>query len=164
MCSIPSPILAGLYVALPYLPAIALITRCLHDMLTSVTTRMCRSPYFWGRRGTMVIGALVTMAFFFAYTQVKSNAENLGFTCAIGFCLVSAPFLPVCPVTLPTHTLHFHVLSEVLSVPSLPTRWCLVYSSNPRIASRTRCVSLESYKMGCHLRSTRDASHVGVVA
>ncbi|KAK5112879.1 hypothetical protein LTR85_011106 [Meristemomyces frigidus] len=53
VCSIPSPILAGL---------------------------MCRSPWFWGRRGTMIIGALVTMAFFFAYTQVKSNAENLGFT------------------------------------------------------------------------------------
>ncbi|TKA83238.1 hypothetical protein B0A55_02955 [Friedmanniomyces simplex] len=60
LCGIPSPILAGF---------------------------MCRSGWFWGRRGTMVIGALVTMAFFFAYTQVKSNAENLGFTCAIGFCL-----------------------------------------------------------------------------
>ena len=36
----------------------------------------------------MVIGALVTMAFFFAYTEVKSNAQNLGFTCAISFCLV----------------------------------------------------------------------------
>lgn len=36
----------------------------------------------------MIIGALVTMAFFFAYTEVKSNAQNLGFTCAISFCLV----------------------------------------------------------------------------
>jgi MFS family permease len=35
----------------------------------------------------MVIGALVTMAFFFAYTAVKNNAENVGFGCAIGFCL-----------------------------------------------------------------------------
>ncbi|KAK8204599.1 Filamentous Growth Regulator [Zalaria obscura] len=42
LCSIPSPVLAGY---------------------------MCRSPWFWGRRGTMIIGALVTMAFFFAYTQ-----------------------------------------------------------------------------------------------
>jgi hypothetical protein len=50
---------------------------------------MCRSKFFWGRRGTMIIGALVTMAFFFAYTEVKSNAQNLGFTCAISFCLVS---------------------------------------------------------------------------
>jgi hypothetical protein len=49
---------------------------------------MCRSKFFWGRRGTMIIGALVTMAFFFAYTEVKSNAQNLGFTCAISFCLV----------------------------------------------------------------------------
>jgi hypothetical protein len=37
----------------------------------------------------MIVGALVTMAFFFAYTEVKSNAQNLGFTCAISFCLVS---------------------------------------------------------------------------
>lgn len=50
---------------------------------------MCKSKYFWGRRGTMIIGALITMAFFFAYTQVKSNAENNGFSCAISFCLVS---------------------------------------------------------------------------
>jgi hypothetical protein len=27
------------------------------------------------------------MAFFFAYTQVRTNAGNLGFTCAISFCL-----------------------------------------------------------------------------
>jgi len=60
LCSIPSPILAGF---------------------------MCRSKIFWGRRGTMIIGALVTMAFFFAYTQVRTNAQNLGFTCAISFCL-----------------------------------------------------------------------------
>lgn len=56
---------------------------------------MCKSRFFWGRRGTMIIGALVTMAFFFAYTQVRSNAQNLGFTCAISFCLV-------CPST-PAH-------------------------------------------------------------
>ncbi|EIM79881.1 membrane transporter [Stereum hirsutum FP-91666 SS1] len=40
-----------------------------------------------GRRGTMVIGALVTMTFFFAYTQVRTSAQNLGFNCAISFCL-----------------------------------------------------------------------------
>lgn len=62
LSSIPSPILAGF---------------------------MCKSKFFWGRRGTMIIGAMVTMAFFFAYTQVKNNAENFGFTCAISFCLVS---------------------------------------------------------------------------
>ncbi|KAK5111533.1 hypothetical protein LTR62_004828 [Meristemomyces frigidus] len=60
VASIPSPILAGF---------------------------MCRSRFFWGRRGTMIIGALVTMAFFFAYTQVSNNAQNFGFTCAISFCL-----------------------------------------------------------------------------
>ncbi|KAG9693211.1 MFS general substrate transporter, partial [Aureobasidium melanogenum] len=60
LCSIPSPILAGY---------------------------MCRSKLFWGRRGTMIIGALVTMAFFFAYTQVRNNAQNLAFTCCISFCL-----------------------------------------------------------------------------
>jgi len=63
---------------------------------------------FLGRRGTMVVGALVTsmlrsfrskhapqvqllttfaVAFFFAYTQVRTAAENLGFNCAISFCL-----------------------------------------------------------------------------
>lgn len=59
LCSIPGPVLAGF---------------------------MCASPL--GRKYTMVIGALVTMAFFFAYTQVRNNAQNLGFNCAIGFCLV----------------------------------------------------------------------------
>jgi hypothetical protein len=48
---------------------------------------MCRSGWFWGRRGTMIIGAIVTMVFFFCYTQVRTAAENLGFTCAISFCL-----------------------------------------------------------------------------
>lgn len=38
--------------------------------------------------GTMIIGALVTMIFFFCYTQVRSAAQNLGFNCAISFCLV----------------------------------------------------------------------------
>jgi len=60
LCSIPSPILAGY---------------------------MCKSKYFWGRRGTMIIGALVTMAFFFAYTQVRTNEENVAFTCVISFSL-----------------------------------------------------------------------------
>jgi hypothetical protein len=27
------------------------------------------------------------MVFFFAYTQVRTNAQNLGFTCAISFCV-----------------------------------------------------------------------------
>lgn len=40
-----------------------------------------------GRRGTMVVGALATMAFFFAYTQVRSDAQNLGFNCAVNFSL-----------------------------------------------------------------------------
>ncbi|RYP43201.1 hypothetical protein DL770_011783 [Monosporascus sp. CRB-9-2] len=40
-----------------------------------------------GRRYTMTIGALVTMAFFFAYTAVRSPAQNVGFSCAIAFCL-----------------------------------------------------------------------------
>lgn len=40
-----------------------------------------------GRKYTMVIGALVTMAFFFAYTQVRTQPENVGFGCAIGFAL-----------------------------------------------------------------------------
>ena len=41
----------------------------------------------------MIIGALITMVFFFAYSQVKTNGQNLGFTAAISFCLVSPTFL-----------------------------------------------------------------------
>ena len=37
----------------------------------------------------MIIGAVVTMVFFFAYSQVKNNQQNLGFSCGISFCLVS---------------------------------------------------------------------------
>ncbi|KAK5789910.1 hypothetical protein VI817_007197 [Penicillium citrinum] len=48
---------------------------------------MCRSRCFWGRRGTMIIGAMITMVFFFCYTQVRTASQNLGFTCAISFCL-----------------------------------------------------------------------------
>ncbi|OAP63713.1 hypothetical protein AYL99_02940 [Fonsecaea erecta] len=40
---------------------------------------------FLGRRYTMVIGALISMAFFFAYTAVRTPAQNIGFTCAIYF-------------------------------------------------------------------------------
>ncbi|KAF3765613.1 hypothetical protein M406DRAFT_355989 [Cryphonectria parasitica EP155] len=47
---------------------------------------MCNLPIL-GRRYTMVIGALATAAFFFAYTAVRTEPENVGFSCAIGFCL-----------------------------------------------------------------------------
>ncbi|KAH9908193.1 MFS general substrate transporter [Xylariomycetidae sp. FL2044] len=40
-----------------------------------------------GRRYTMVIGALLTMAFFFAYTAVTTPDQDVGFSCAIGFCI-----------------------------------------------------------------------------
>ncbi|KAJ8116624.1 hypothetical protein OPT61_g1992 [Boeremia exigua] len=40
-----------------------------------------------GRKYTMVIGALITMAFFFAYTQVRTSVQNIVFTCVINFCL-----------------------------------------------------------------------------
>lgn len=40
-----------------------------------------------GRKYTMVIGALITMAFFFAYTQVRTATQNIVFTCVINFCL-----------------------------------------------------------------------------
>lgn len=35
----------------------------------------------------MAIGALVTMAFFFAYTVVSTPTQDVGFSCAIAFCL-----------------------------------------------------------------------------
>ncbi|KAF2271152.1 membrane transporter [Lojkania enalia] len=40
-----------------------------------------------GRKYTMVIGAMITMAFFFAYTQVRTAVQNVVFTCIINFCL-----------------------------------------------------------------------------
>lgn len=46
---------------------------------------MCHTKL--GRKYTMVIGALVTMAFFFAYTQVRTATQNIVFTCVINFCL-----------------------------------------------------------------------------
>ncbi|KAB5585631.1 major facilitator superfamily domain-containing protein [Coniochaeta sp. 2T2.1] len=47
---------------------------------------MCNIP-FLGRRYTMSIGALVTAAFFFAYSAVTTEAQNVGLSCAIGFCV-----------------------------------------------------------------------------
>ncbi|KAH7106103.1 membrane transporter [Auriculariales sp. MPI-PUGE-AT-0066] len=40
-----------------------------------------------GRRGTMVIGALISAVFFFAYTQIRNNDQSLGFSCAVNFSL-----------------------------------------------------------------------------
>lgn len=45
---------------------------------------MANTPWL-GRRYTMVIGALCTMAFFFAYNAIKTAPENLAFTCMIYF-------------------------------------------------------------------------------
>lgn len=47
---------------------------------------MCNQKLL-GRKYTMTIGALVTMTFFLAYTAVSTPAQNVGFSCAIGFCL-----------------------------------------------------------------------------
>ena len=40
-----------------------------------------------GRRYTMVIGALTTMAFFFGYTAVSRPEQDVGFSCSIAFCI-----------------------------------------------------------------------------
>ncbi|KAK3990713.1 major facilitator superfamily domain-containing protein [Cladorrhinum sp. PSN332] len=42
---------------------------------------------FLGRRCTMLVGALTTAVFFFAYTTVRTKAQDIGFSCAIGFSL-----------------------------------------------------------------------------
>ncbi len=47
---------------------------------------MCNLPIL-GRRYTMLIGALMTAIFFFAYTSVRTGAQDVGFSCAIGFWL-----------------------------------------------------------------------------
>lgn len=43
--------------------------------------------HYLGRRYTMTIGALLTMIFLFAYTRVRTAAQNLAFTCMVSFCL-----------------------------------------------------------------------------
>ncbi|KAJ6783628.1 hypothetical protein PWT90_04481 [Aphanocladium album] len=43
---------------------------------------MCNTRIF-GRKYTMVIGSLLTMAFFFAYTAVKTATQDLAFSCII---------------------------------------------------------------------------------
>lgn len=47
---------------------------------------LCNQPRL-GRRYTMVLGALLTSAFFFAYAAVRTAAQNVGFSCAIAFFL-----------------------------------------------------------------------------
>ena len=47
---------------------------------------MCNQKLL-GRKYTMVIGALLTMTFFFAYTQVRTQAQNIAFSCSIAFFL-----------------------------------------------------------------------------
>lgn len=42
--------------------------------------------HFLGRKYTMVIGALLTMAFFFGYTAVTTTTQNVAFSCVIGKC------------------------------------------------------------------------------
>ncbi|RBA20677.1 hypothetical protein FPRO05_08124 [Fusarium proliferatum] len=46
---------------------------------------MCNTKL--GRKYTMVIGALISMAFFFAYTSVKTSVQDITFTCLIAFCI-----------------------------------------------------------------------------
>lgn len=55
ICGIPGPIMAGF---------------------------MCNTKLL-GRRYTMVIGALITAAFFLAYTAVRTATQDLAFTCLI---------------------------------------------------------------------------------
>jgi hypothetical protein len=45
---------------------------------------MCNLKWL-GRKYTMVIGAICSMAFFFAYTAVRTPAQNIAFTCSIYF-------------------------------------------------------------------------------
>ncbi|KAL2062475.1 hypothetical protein VTL71DRAFT_6741 [Oculimacula yallundae] len=42
---------------------------------------------FLGRRYTMVIGATLTAIFFFAYTAIRTPAQNLGMSCSISVCI-----------------------------------------------------------------------------
>lgn len=47
---------------------------------------LCDLPRL-GRRRTMALGALVTSGFLFAYTGVRTPAQNVGLACAVSACL-----------------------------------------------------------------------------
>merc|ERR1712098_793387 len=47
---------------------------------------MCNTKLL-GRKYTMVIGALITCAFFFGYPAVTKDPQDVVFTCLINFCL-----------------------------------------------------------------------------
>lgn len=47
---------------------------------------LCALPSF-GRKGTMLIGALATMAFFIGYTTVTTAHQSLFWSCAISLCI-----------------------------------------------------------------------------
>ena len=47
---------------------------------------MCNTKLL-GRKYTMVIGSLATMAFFWAYTAVKTATQDTAFSCLISFLL-----------------------------------------------------------------------------
>jgi MFS family permease len=44
----------------------------------------CEVPYL-GRKYTMVIGALLSMAFFFAFPAIYTASQNVGLSCTIAF-------------------------------------------------------------------------------
>jgi hypothetical protein len=104
---------------------------------------MCASGWFWGRRGTMIIGALITMVFFFAFTAVRNPSEVLGFNCAISFCLVSK-------------NRRMHEASLLMTLEHL--LWCLVriYSGSVAISAswnwKWYCNWLQPHH-GYHVRS-----------
>lgn len=51
-----------------------------------IAAGLCEIPRV-GRKGSLTIGALLTMTFMFAYTAVSTPAQNLGLSCAINVCL-----------------------------------------------------------------------------
>lgn len=63
-----------------------LIVNCVSIAGPMLAGFMVEIPRF-GRRGTMAVGAVLCMAFMFAYTTVRTPAQNLGFSCAIAVCI-----------------------------------------------------------------------------
>ena len=82
-----------------------------------VKIQFCYIPSYDAPYTEAHVGALLTMTFFFAYTQVRTNGQNLGFTCAISFCLVSSslppppPPLPIRYVAEKPHAVRHHLWS-----------------------------------------------------
>ncbi|KAK5714969.1 hypothetical protein LTR15_010385 [Elasticomyces elasticus] len=83
---------------------------------------------FIGRRGALAIGAAITMALQFGYTQVKTPAENVGVSCAISAASTICAYLSNLFYMRPGDTLFLPLLT-----PSAWEHYGTIYAYTPEI-------------------------------